>query len=171
MQQQEARKGSGLDILIAEDNYLLSAELSRFVEQLGHRPIGPAATLAAGLALLDAGSPAPGCAVIDLDLDGEFAFPLARRLQESGVPLVFATGFDRSAVDAGDYQAIYLCKPFACAEFGEALEAALATPRRPVLEGGTGRRAPDDPLTDVIRYSRELRMVTQIIGRRAGATD
>jgi hypothetical protein len=47
---------------------------------------------------LVAGEPRLGGAVLDPNLMGEMAFPVADALRDRGVPFVFATGYDAHAV-------------------------------------------------------------------------
>jgi len=53
--------------------------------------VGPAASLAHGMQLAAAGQ--FDMAVIDWNLDGESSEPLARALQERGMPFVISTGY------------------------------------------------------------------------------
>jgi DNA-binding response OmpR family regulator len=54
--------------------------------------IGPAATVTSAMMLLDQQS--VDAAVLDLNLDGENAQPIAERLQSQSIPYVLATGYD-----------------------------------------------------------------------------
>ena len=80
-------------ILVVEDEYLLADDLRREIEAAGADVLGPAATIAEALRLLDGPSP-PDAAVLDVNLGGDAVFPLARNLRSRGVPFVFVTGFD-----------------------------------------------------------------------------
>ena len=44
-------------------------------------------------ALAALGRASPDCAVLDVNLHGEKSYPVAARLDELGVPFVFATGY------------------------------------------------------------------------------
>jgi ActR/RegA family two-component response regulator len=109
-------------ILLAEDEYFLADALNRALRAAGAETLGPVASVAGGLRLLDVG-PAPDAAILDLDLGGESAFPLADALIARAVPFVFTTGYDPAAIPPA-YAAIRrVLKP---AEPGAVL-AALAT--------------------------------------------
>lgn len=59
--------------------------------------IGPAASVEAALDLLDDTDHLDG-AVVDLNLQGEMAFPVADALMKRDIPFVFSTGYDQSAI-------------------------------------------------------------------------
>ena len=84
-------------ILVVEDEYLLADELAMELADEGATVMGPVPTVAHALALLDAQS-RPDGAILDLNLGGDPAYPLADVLIDRGVPLIFTTGYDASAV-------------------------------------------------------------------------
>ena len=69
----------------------------RAFEASGAEVVGPAASVDGALALLAATERLDG-AVLDANLQGEMAFPVADALGERGVPFVFATGYDESSI-------------------------------------------------------------------------
>lgn len=84
-------------ILVVEDEYLLADELAMVLADEGATVIGPVPTVADALALMDAQAVLEG-AVLDLNLGGESAFPIADALIRRGVPVVFTTGYDAGAI-------------------------------------------------------------------------
>lgn len=95
-------------ILLVEDDYFIVSDLARSFEAEGAEVVGPAASVAHGLALL-AGARDLDAAVLDIDLQGEMVFPLADALTARGVPFVFATGYDRTMVPPR-YAAVAHCE-------------------------------------------------------------
>lgn len=87
----------GLRLLVVEDEFLIAHDLVRELRAAGAQVIGPAPSVDAALELLDAAGELDG-AVIDINLQGETAYPVAEALMERNVPLVFATGYDQSAI-------------------------------------------------------------------------
>lgn len=81
-------------VLVVEDDYILAQELKDDLERLGAEVLGPVPGVEDALALLDA-NPAPDAAVLDLNLGGEMAFPLADVLEDRAVPFVFVTGYEQ----------------------------------------------------------------------------
>ena len=73
-------------VLIVEDNVYLAMDLAATVEQLDGRVVGPAGTVAEGLALLDSEQVAG--AVLDYELPCGDVTPLARALVLRRVPFV-----------------------------------------------------------------------------------
>lgn len=84
-------------ILVVEDEYLLADELSIELSELGAIILGPASNVQAALSLLSDGGALDG-AVLDINLGGEPAFPVADRLIAQGVPIIFTTGYDAEAM-------------------------------------------------------------------------
>ena len=83
-------------ILLVEDEFLIAMDLQAQIESAGYRVIGPAATVAQALSLLDA--EAPCAAVLDMNIHGSTSLPIAERLAEAGTPFMFLSGNDKSRV-------------------------------------------------------------------------
>ena len=81
----------GLCVLVVEDEFLLAMELEALLEQRGCRVLGPVATIDRALAVLERHRPA--AAVLDVNLKGTRATPVAAALQDRGVPFVLVTGY------------------------------------------------------------------------------
>ena len=86
----------GKRILVVEDEALIAAMVEDMLAELGAVVVGPATTLAKGLAL--AGSEVLDAAVLDVNIRDERIDPVAALLRSRGVPMVFATGYGASAV-------------------------------------------------------------------------
>jgi CheY-like chemotaxis protein len=86
-------------VLIAEDEYVIAAELASWIENSCLSPLGPVASVQAGRDLLDKVD-RPAAAILDIQLRGEKVFPLAQMLQTRGVPFIFMTGYDRCILPA-----------------------------------------------------------------------
>lgn len=81
----------GFRILMAEDEPLVAMLLEDVLLDAGATIMGPAATVAEGLAL--AAAERPDVAVLDLNLSGETCLALADALATAGVPFLVATGY------------------------------------------------------------------------------
>ena len=99
----------GRRVLIVEDQYLVAEEMRRAVIKLGGQVLGP--VRAGDDALRIAAADRPDLALLDINLDGVMVYPMARELRRMKVPLIFTTGYDRSAVDAEFRDAPHLDKP------------------------------------------------------------
>jgi CheY-like chemotaxis protein len=62
------------------------------------------------VALIDTGR--PEAAILDLSLSGDDSYPVADALRQRGIPFAFATGRDRSAIDARHAGVPVLGKPY-----------------------------------------------------------
>ena len=79
-------------VLVVEDDYLLASAISRDLSDLGVRVIGPVATVASAIEQLAANDSLEG-AILDINLGGEWVYPVAGALSERKVPYVFWTGY------------------------------------------------------------------------------
>jgi DNA-binding LytR/AlgR family response regulator len=117
---------AGLKVLVVEDNYLIAEHVRSILDGEGCEVLGPAPRVDAGLALVERG-PRPDCAVLDINLNGELCFPLARALAGDAVPIVFLTGYDDRAIIPPDFApAAVLGKPLENDRLVGALAAACA---------------------------------------------
>lgn len=113
---------SGKRILVVEDEALIAAMLEDMLIDLGATVVGPAATLTTGLGLAR-GEVLDG-AILDANLNGVFADPIAEALAGRGVPFVFASGYGR--VERTERFGMPVVeKPYAAEEIEAALIAAL----------------------------------------------
>jgi FixJ family two-component response regulator len=65
-------------------------------------------------------------AILDVNLNGQPAFPIAEALSERGIAFVWATGYGRGGVPVSLQNAPVLPKPFQQKDLERALRAALA---------------------------------------------
>ena len=78
-------------ILIVEDEYYLATDLADALRERGAEVIGPVGTLDDALQALE--SRWIDRAILDVNLRGEMSFPIADRLEATGIPYVIATGY------------------------------------------------------------------------------
>ena len=111
---------AGKRVLVAEDEFLIAHDLKRALTALDAEVIGPVSNLPAGLSLLDGEE--LDAAVLDVNLCGSMSFPLADRLNEAGVPILFVTGYDEWALPDQYLGAPRIAKPFNCGDVTSAVE-------------------------------------------------
>ena len=124
-------------VLVVEDEAMVAMMLEDMLLDLGCEIVGPAASLQAGLHL--ARTAAFEAAVLDVNLAGEKAFPIADALAERGIPFVYATGYGRAGLRAEDDHRLVVQKPYSLQDLRRHLEAAG------VLPGGDGPAAANTP--------------------------
>ena len=101
---------TGRRILVVEDEALVAMLVEDALLDAGAAVIGPAATVAEALALLE--RDAPHAAVLDLNLAGETSTPVADVLAARGVPFVVATGYGADGLPHGHSDVPVLAKPY-----------------------------------------------------------
>ncbi len=115
---------NGLRVLVVEDESIVSFLLEDMLSELGCRVIGHASNVRQALSLL--AQQKPDAAVLDVNLRGEMAFPVAEQLQSDTIPFLFATGYGAPGIPERWRQCPVVQKPFRMSELASALEAAMA---------------------------------------------
>ena len=110
-------------ILLVEDEVLIAEMVVDMLIDLGATVVGPATSLAKGLAL--AGSAEIDAAVLDVNLRGERIDPIADILDARGIPVLFATGYG-TAVGANRQGSPVIDKPYTQERLAVALVRAMA---------------------------------------------
>ena len=87
----------GRRILVVEDGYMMAEDLQHALEKAGAQVLGPVPSVADALRLLAAEEAVDG-AILDVNLRGEKAFPVADALRERNMPFVLATGYEQWAL-------------------------------------------------------------------------
>lgn len=82
---------SGHSILVVEDEAITALAVAQMLEQAGFTVIGPAARVGEAIDLLRA--TVPDVAMLDLNLFGSSAYPIAEALRSRGIPFLFCTGY------------------------------------------------------------------------------
>jgi len=112
------------NVLIVEDEPLISMMLEDFLESLGHTVAATCDTVRDAMTAADRGG--FDLAILDVNLKGENVWPVATRLKEQGVPFVIASG---GHVDPPprEFESVPLIeKPYTVDRVTPAIEAALA---------------------------------------------
>lgn len=115
------------NILLVEDEALVAMFVEDELQERGVRVIGPAATVADALQLLQ-GAEADGgldAAILDLNLAGESGMLVADALMRAEIPFMIMTGYDHSLRLGLHAGAPCLRKPFAAQELLQALAALM----------------------------------------------
>lgn len=106
-------------VLVAEDESLVAMLIETYLEDAGCELVGPAASVADGLALLE--RERVDAALFDINLAGEPVFPLAEAAAARGLPFAFSSGYGAGSLPEAWRGRPVIGKPFD----GEALLAVL----------------------------------------------
>lgn len=87
-------------VLIVEDEFLLAWDLQIVLEKHGWKVLGPVASVRDALALL--ARELPSVALLDVNLNNETVTPVARFLQEHGVPFALASAYAKPEQYGGE---------------------------------------------------------------------
>ena len=95
----------GCRILLVEDEYLFAELMEEWLSQAGAIVVGAVPSIEQALELIASAAGALDAAVLDVNLGcGMTAYPIADRLNELGVPYLFATG-DVRIIDSAAHRA------------------------------------------------------------------
>jgi CheY-like chemotaxis protein len=114
---------SGLTLLIVEDETIVSFLLEDMLGDLGCSNVLHAGRVSQALALLR--EHRPDAVVLDVNLGGEYAYPVAAQLAEAQIPFVFTTGYGNSGILGQWASRPVVQKPFSLDGLAAALRQAL----------------------------------------------
>jgi DNA-binding NtrC family response regulator len=114
-------------VLIVEDDSLLAFEMQDILSDAGYEVVGPAATVAKALALID--SQDPHAAFVDCNLNGELATAVVLALAAKNIPFVVVTGSDRESLPAAFSDGLFARKPFKAGRLLEITQSLLSNSR------------------------------------------
>lgn len=119
----------GRRLLVVEDEYVIAMDLAGALAEAGVEVCGPVGSVDDALRLVEHEGSRLDAAVLDINLRGELIYPVAQALRDAGVPFVFASGYDGSAIDP-DYADAPRCeKPLDPGMLWRALAGAIGEPR------------------------------------------
>jgi CheY-like chemotaxis protein len=113
-----------LNVLIVEDEAIISFLIEDMLLELGCRSVTNVAGILEAFSALDEGR--PDVAVLDVNLDGQEVYPVAERLQAIGIPFVFTTGYGSDGLKPKWAHMPVVQKPFRADMLARALLAVLA---------------------------------------------
>jgi CheY-like chemotaxis protein len=128
----------GVRILVVEDETMLFFLAEDMLLELGCAEVSHASRVSEALTLLDKAR--PDVAMLDVNLAGQPAYPVAERLAAANIPFVFATGYGIEGIPAQWASRPIVQKPFTLAMLAGAIGRALGNrPENP------SSSAPDSP--------------------------
>jgi CheY-like chemotaxis protein len=115
---------AGKSVLLVEDEYLIALDAQLILQELGVETVEVAATW--DRAVEQAKNGHFDIALLDVNINGQLSFPIARTVVERGIPVVFASGYDLRDRVLAECDGICVTKPYTSERLKEALSAALA---------------------------------------------
>jgi DNA-binding response OmpR family regulator len=99
----------GMNILIAEDDWLLADTLAVLLEEQGARIIGPSPESRRATALIDGAQ--IDFALVDMNLRDGFSDELIEKLRDRQIPFAIVTAYHSLPTNAGEHAVMTLHKP------------------------------------------------------------
>ena len=112
------------NVLIVEDEPLISMMLEDVLDALGHKVVGVCDSVPDALARVEEGG--FDLAILDVNLKGDQIWPVADRLNELGIRLIIATGGHVEAPPEAHAGATQLSKPYALDAVPRAIAEAMS---------------------------------------------
>jgi CheY-like chemotaxis protein len=124
----------GKSVLLLEDEFLIAMDAEEIlVQRLGAANVQVVSTLDEARAAAEEGG--FDVALLDVNINGQMSFPVAKTLRARGVPVVFATGYNLGDRRPPEIDPAHcLTKPYT----GEGLRAALVAALRAGASLGQG---------------------------------
>lgn len=112
------------NVLIVEDEPLISMMLEDVLDALGHTVVGTCDNVSDALVRIEEGG--FDLAILDVNLKGDHVWPVADRIRELGIRLIIATGGHVDAPPKAYADAPQLSKPYALDAVPRAIDEAMA---------------------------------------------
>lgn len=118
----------GHRVLLVEDDYFVATELAAKLRAEGALLLGPVGGSAEALRLV-AIEP-PDCALLDINLHGQFVYELATQLRAKGIPVIFTTGYDCEVIPVPLRDVVCFRKPLDIPALIDSIRRHLQRPPR-----------------------------------------
>lgn len=122
-------------ILIVEDDIILSTDLAFLLTEAGCKAVLPVMSNTAALsAMAQYGVEA---AILDVNVQDEWVFPVANALEEAEIPFLFLTAYSLASIPVEHRRRPFLQKPHHPEELINALSQIIERRTAPALASGT----------------------------------
>jgi CheY-like chemotaxis protein len=111
-------------ILVVEDEYLIAMTLSEHLEEVGSIVVGPVSSVEKAIKAIESNQQIDA-AVVDVNLGGAMAFPVADALLARNIPFIFTSGYEGDALRERYPQIKNCLKPYLFPEMERALASAI----------------------------------------------
>jgi CheY-like chemotaxis protein len=124
---ERSKQPAGLRVLLVEDEMMVALLVESMLVELGHEVTGPVGRLNQAVAMAEREN--LDFAVIDVNINGGKAYPVAAVLAARGIPFIFSTGYGRAGLAAPFEDRPALQKPYLVEDLRAAIEAVVAGKR------------------------------------------
>jgi CheY-like chemotaxis protein len=121
---------AGVRVLLVEDETLVAMLLEDMIGDLGGTVVGAASRVGRALEIVNDPATKIDVGLLDVNLAGEDAFPIAAALAERGVPFAFSTGYGNAGLPELWRSRPTLQKPFTQDQVQSVLSRTLEATRR-----------------------------------------
>lgn len=121
---EQSKRPSSLKVLLVEDEMMIALLVESMLIDLGHEVMGPVGWLNKAVAMAEHED--LNLAVIDVNINGGSAYPVAAALAARGIPFIFATGYGRAGLAVPFENSPALQKPYRSEDLRAAIEAVYA---------------------------------------------
>jgi light-regulated signal transduction histidine kinase (bacteriophytochrome)/CheY-like chemotaxis protein len=116
-------------VLLVEDSLIIALDAEDILSRLGAEQVWTEGTVAGAIAAIETANPT--IAVLDINLGDTNSFAIADRLEELGIPFLFATGYgEQSKLPDRHMSRIVVQKPYTLATMNRRLPELLAQEAR-----------------------------------------
>jgi CheY-like chemotaxis protein len=123
--------GQKCRVLVVEDEALVAMLVEDMIHDGGGEMVGPASTLTDALAF--ARETQADVALLDINLKGVLAYPVADVLRERGMPIVFTSGYGSAGLIERFQDCPMLDKPFDQPSLEHAIHTVLKSERSSIF--------------------------------------
>jgi CheY-like chemotaxis protein len=113
-------------ILVVEDEYLIAMSLQDALENAGSVVVGPVSSVDKAIRTIES-EPHIDAAVLDVNLSGALAYPVADMLIARKIPFVFTSGYEDNVLRERYSQVKNCPKPYLFRAMEEALVEAMSS--------------------------------------------
>ena len=110
-----------LSVFLVEDESLIRMMIAGMIEDLGHRVVAEAASIAAAKPLAEGAK--FDIAILDINVAGNEIWPVAQTIERRGLPFIFASGYTNLVLPAAFVGRRILEKPFPIRKLRDAIHA------------------------------------------------
>ena len=121
-------KLNGWRVLVVEDEAMIATLLESILADAGCSVVGPIGTVGRALETLECDK--VDVALLDVSVNGRDAYPIADKLKERNIPMVFVSGFSQQNMPSRYRRYAYLAKPFEPEAILAMLESVLDRRKR-----------------------------------------